>query len=159
MSIDGIGDLFNYIRYGDVKFETIEPNLAKLNEMPNAGILISVASMNYNAFNLLEIRDWTILMSEKYNKVQRLAGFDNCVVSPSYLSLATLSDDTRKHLIEFYTKNSIEDEFQYVINLLSNDFLGEEIHTQWVEYTELLETVRGNKIVDIVPQLTKELIL
>jgi sulfatase maturation enzyme AslB (radical SAM superfamily) len=159
MSIDGIGDLFNYIRYGDVKFETIEPNLAKLNEMPNAGILISVASMNYNAFNLLEIRDWTILMSEKYNKVQRLAGFNNCVVSPDYLSLATLSDDARKYLVEFYTKNSIDNEFQYVINLLSNEFLGEQIHTQWVEYTELLEAVRGNKIVNIVPQLAKELIL
>jgi MoaA/NifB/PqqE/SkfB family radical SAM enzyme len=159
MSIDGIGDLFNYIRYGDVKFETIEPNLAKLNEMPNAGILISVASMNYNAFNLLEIRDWTILMSEKYNKVQRLAGFNNCVVSPDYLSLATLSDDARKYLVEFYTKNSIDNEFQYVINLLSNEFLGEQIHNQWVEYTELLETVRGNKIVNIVPQLAKELIL
>jgi len=159
MSIDGIGDLFNYIRYGDAKFETIEPNIAKLNEIPNAGILISVASMNYNAFNLLEIRDWTILMSEKYNKVQRLAGFNNCVVSPDYLSLATLSDDARKYLVEFYTKNSIDNEFQYVINLLSNEFLGEQIHTQWVEYTELLEAVRGNKIVNIVPQLAKELIL
>lgn len=159
MSIDGIGDLFNYIRYGDAKFETIEPNLAKLNAIPNVIILISVASMNYNAFNLLEIRDWTILMSEKYNKVQRLAGFNNCVVSPDYLSLATLSDDARKHLIEFYTKNSIDNEFQYVINLLSNEFLGEQIHTQWVEYTELLEAVRGNKIVNIVPQLAKELIL
>jgi sulfatase maturation enzyme AslB (radical SAM superfamily) len=159
MSIDGIGELFNYIRYGDAKFETIEPNLAKLNEIPNVTILISVASMNYNAFNLLEIRDWTIEMSEKYNKVQRLAGFNNCVVSPSYLSLATLSDDTRKHLIEFYTKNSIDNEFQYVINLLSNDFLGEEIHTHWVEYTELLETGRGNSIVSIVPQLAKELVL
>jgi len=157
LSIDGIGDLFNYIRYGDAKFETIEPNIAKLNEIPNVGILISVASMNYNAFNLLEIRDWTILMSAKYNKVHRLAGFNNCVVSPNYLSLATLSDDTRKHLIEFYTKNSIDNEFQYVINLLANDFLGEQIHTQWVEYTELLETVRGNNIIDIVPQLKKEL--
>ena len=159
ISIDGIGELFNYIRYGDAKFETIEPNLAKLNVIPNVTILISVASMNYNAFNLLEIRDWTILMSTKYNKVQRLAGFNNCVVSPNYLSLATLSDAARKHLIEFYTNNSIDNEFQYVINLLANDFLGEQIHTQWVEYTELLETVRGNKIVNIVPQLAKELLL
>jgi hypothetical protein len=44
-----------------------------------------------------------------------------------------------------------------VINLLANDFLGEQIHAQWVEYTELLETVRGNNIIDIVPQLKKEL--
>jgi MoaA/NifB/PqqE/SkfB family radical SAM enzyme len=157
LSIDGIGDLFNYIRYGDAKFESIEPTIEKLNKVPNIGILVSVASMNYNAFNLIEIRDWTIEMSKKYNKVQRLAGFNNCVVIPNYLSLTTLSDVTRKHLIELYKVNSLEDEFKYVINLLSNEYAGHTIHSQWVEYTELMQTIRKNNIVDIVPQLASEL--
>ena len=34
LSIDGIGDLFNYIRYGDATFEKVEPTIAKLNEIP-----------------------------------------------------------------------------------------------------------------------------
>ena len=157
LSIDGIGELFNYIRYGDAKFDSIEPTIAKLNEITNVGMLVSCAPMNYNAFNLLEIREWTTEISKKYNKVKPIPGFNNCVISPEYLSLATLSNDTRKQLIELYSTNSIQDEFKYVINLLANDYLGDEIHTRWVEYTELMQTVRKNNIVSIVPQLEKEL--
>ena len=73
------------------------------------------------------------------------------------LSLPTLSDETRKHLIEYYTTNSIGDEFVHVIKLLGNDYLGKDIHSQWVEYTDLMEVVRKNNIIDIVPQLKKEL--
>jgi MoaA/NifB/PqqE/SkfB family radical SAM enzyme len=157
LSIDGVGELFNYIRYGDAKFENVERTISKLNEVPNLNILVSVASMNYNAFNLIEIRDWAIEMSKKYNKVIPIPGFNNCVVNPNYLSLPTLSDETRKYLIEYYTTNSIGDEFVHVIKLLSNDYMGNDIHRQWVEYTNLIESVRGNNITDIVPQLKKEL--
>lgn len=157
LSIDGIGELFNYIRYGDAKFENIEHTISKLNEVPNLKILVSVASMNYNAFNLVEIRDWTIEMSKKYNKVYSMPGFNNCVINPEYLSLPTLLDETRKHLIEYYTTNSISDEFVHVIKLLGNEYSGDEIHKQWVEYTDLMESIRNNSIIDIVPQLKKEL--
>lgn len=157
LSVDGVGELFNYIRYGDAKFETIETTVAKLNEILNIGILVSVAAMNYNAFSLLEIRDWTIEMSKKYPQVRPMAGFSNCVILPNYLSLTTLSDAARKQLIDYYTQNSIGDEFKYVINLLSNENSGGEIHAQWVEYTELMETLRGNSIIKIVPQLIPEL--
>ena len=157
LSIDGVGELFNYIRYGDATFEKIEPTIAKLNEVTNINILVSVASMNYNAFNLLEIRDWAIEMSKKYSKVTPIPGFNNCVINPNYLSLTTLSDSTRKELIDYYTINSISDEFVHVIKLLSNDYAGDDIHKNWVEYTELMEEVRGNNITNIVPQLINEL--
>ena len=157
LSIDGIGELFNYIRYGDAKFENIEHTISKLNEVPNLKILVSVASMNYNAFSLIDIRDWTIEMSKKYNKVYSMPGFNNCVINPNYLSLPTLSNKTRKELIKFYTTNSIADEFVHVIQLLDNEYSGDEIHKQWVEYTDLMETLRGNSITSIVPQLKKEL--
>jgi hypothetical protein len=31
------------------------------------------------------------------------------------------------------------------------------MHNQWIEYTELMETVRGNNILDIVPELKEEM--
>lgn len=157
LSIDGIGELFNYVRYGDAKFESVEPVIAALNTVKNMSMIVSVAAMNYTAFNLLDIRTWSMKLSEKYDKLFPIPSYNNCVVSPDYLSMATLSDETRAKLIEFYTSNSINNEFVNVIQLLSNKFIGEEIHTQWVEYTKLLETVRGNNITSIVPELTKEL--
>ena len=157
ISIDGIDELFNYIRYGDAKFDTVEKVLAIINKLPNTVIAINNTAMNYNAFSLLEIRDWAIKMSKTYNRLAPMVNFNNFVQSPLYLSMNTLTDDTRKYLIKYYTDNSINDEFKYVINVLSNNYVGDAIHSKWIEYTEIMEEVRGNNITDIVPQLKKEL--
>jgi len=158
LSVDGIGDLFNYIRYGDAKFEDIEPTIALLNDnIHDITINCGVAVMNYNIFNLLEIKNWVIGLSKKYNKVQGDIGFSNCVADPKYLSLRTLTDDTRKKLISFYEENNGYKEFDAVIQTLSSDYLGDHMHNQWIEYTELMETVRGNNILDIVPELKEEM--
>jgi radical SAM protein with 4Fe4S-binding SPASM domain len=157
ISVDGIGELFNYIRYGDAKFEDIEKVIARVNTLSNIDISFNNTAMNYNAFNLVEIRDWAIEMSQKYNRVLSAVGFNNFVQSPAYLSMSTLADETRKKLIKYYLENSIRDEFNFVINVLKNDRLGDDIHFKWVEYTEVMETLRGNSITSIVPQLINEL--
>lgn len=157
ISIDGVNELFNYIRYGDAKFDDVEKVIAIVNQLPNIEIVINNTAMNYNAFNLLEIRDWCIDLSKKYNKLVPNVNFNNFVQSPVYLSMNTLTDKSREYLIKYYTDNSIKDEFKYVLNVLSNDYLGDAIHFKWVEYTEIMEIVRGNSITAIVPQLKKEL--
>ena len=114
--------------------------------------------MNYNAFNLLDIREWAYKMSEKYNHVRAFAGFANCVQAPSYLSLKTLSDETRKELHDFYKENTVNyHEFREVLTTLASDYSGDDTYNYWVDYTKLMEDVRGNNIRAIVPQLEKEL--
>jgi sulfatase maturation enzyme AslB (radical SAM superfamily) len=157
ISVDGVDELFNYIRYGDAKFTDIEPVIAQVNTLPNVSIRSSTSIMNYNAFHLVEIRDWFLALSKKYSSIVAEAGFRNTVQSPAYLSVNTLSDSTRAYLIEYYSNNNITDEFDIAINTLKNDYLGDLVHQQWVEYTDLMEAVRGNNILDIVPQLTNEL--
>ena len=157
ISIDGVDELFNYIRYGDAKFDTVEKVISIVNQLPNTIIAINNTAMNYNAFNLLEIRDWGIELSKKYNRMAPMVNFSNFVQSPIYLSMSTLTDEARQYLIKYYTDNSIDGEFKYVLNVLSNDYLGDTIHSRWVEYTEMMEEVRGNNIADIVPQLKNEL--
>jgi len=70
-----------------------------------------------------------------------------------------LSDETRKELIEYYTANcSKQGDFNHVIATLSNKYAGDEIHNFWIDYTTLMQTSRKNNILDIVPQLEKELV-
>ena len=157
ISIDGVDELFNYIRYGDAKFDTVEKVISIVNQLPNTIIAINNTAMNYNAFNLLEIRDWGIELSKKYNRMAPMVNFSNFVQSPIYLSMSTLTDEARQYLIKYYTDNSIDGEFKYVLNVLSNDYSGDAIHSRWVEYTEIMEAVRGNSITAIVPQLKNEL--
>jgi radical SAM protein with 4Fe4S-binding SPASM domain len=159
ISIDGVGELFNYIRYGDAKFDSVEPTIAKLNTIPNIDIQVSTTVMNYNIFNLVDIRNWVIEMSNKYSKVNPRCGFANCLTHPTYLSLLTLSDDTRKELVEYYTLHtSKNNDFKQVISTLSNAYSGNRIHNFWVDYTIMMQTVRKNNIVNVVPQLEKELV-
>ena len=159
LSIDGIGDLFNYIRYGDATFEKVEPTIAKLNEIPLINIEISTAVMNYNIYRLIDIRDWVLEMSKKYSKINPRCGFSNCVSHPTYLSLRTLSDKTRKYLIDYYTKNTrIKYEFGEVIKTLSSGYSGDKIHNFWLDYTTLMQTVRKNDILKIVPELKKDFV-
>lgn len=158
LSIDGIGELFNYIRYGDAKFEDVEPTIAKLNDLPNIKIEVSTAVMNYNAFNLVDIRTWVEEIAKKYDKVSPAAGFANCLTHPTYLSLRTLSDSSRKELIEHYTLFAYGDSFKEVITTLLQQYSGDEIHNFWIDYTTLMQTSRKNNILAIVPQLEKELV-
>ena len=158
VSIDGVGELFNYIRYGDAKFEDIEPTLAKLNTVPNINIQVSCTVMNYNIFSLVDIRTWVQEMAQKYERVNGICGFTNCLTHPTYLSILTLSDETRKELIEHYTlHNASYFDFREVIATLSKEYSGDEVHNFWIDYTTLMQTVRKNNILDVVPQLTKEL--
>jgi len=158
LSMDGIGELFNYIRYGDAKFEDLEPVIAKLNELPNINIDLQCSVMNYNIFNLLEMRQWVIELSKKYNKVKRHLGFTNCVQYPRFLGLQTLSDNTRQELYNYYNQLPYADEFSSVLHTLQQEYSGDAIHNNWVEYTEMMETVRGNNIRNIVPRMASELV-
>jgi radical SAM protein with 4Fe4S-binding SPASM domain len=159
LSIDGIGDLFNYIRYGDATFEKVEPTIARLNELPSINIEVSTAVMNYNIYGLVDINDWVLDMSKKYSKVNPKCGFTNCVSHPAYLSVKTLSDETRNYLIDYYTKNTKrKSEFSRVISTLSSGYSGDKTHNFWLDYTILMQTVRGNDILKIVPELEKDFV-
>lgn len=155
LSVDGIGDLFNYIRYGDAKFDSLEPTIEMLNQLENVDIRCQTAVMNYNIFNLYDIKNWAKSMSQKYKKFYEHAGFANCVQSPGHLSLTTLSDTTRADLLKLYQDSFC---FDQVINALSQNFSGNAMHNQWVDYTLLMQEVRNNNIIDIVPQLKNELV-
>lgn len=157
LSLDGIGELFNYIRYGDAKFNDIEPVVARLNELSNISINFQASVMIYNIFNLEEMREWVVSMSKKYNRVTSHAGFSNCVQYPKYLSLQTLSDNTRKHLASYYKSLEFSAHYDKVISALESEYAGDDIHEEWIHYTNLMQSVRKNNILDIVPQLEIEM--
>jgi radical SAM protein with 4Fe4S-binding SPASM domain len=158
VSLDGIDELFNYIRYGDAKFIDIEPVIAKLNVLTNISVDFQVSVMNYNIFNLEEIRKWVIDMSKKYSVVRPVTGFSNCVQYPRYLSLQTLSNETREQLVLYYKGLETSKHYNRVISALESGYAGDDEHNNWIYYTELMEQVRGNNIRAIVPQLITELV-
>lgn len=158
VSVDGMGKLNEYIRYKDSSIETIIRSIEKIDAMPNVQLTLSVSTMVYNIFNLVEIRDFWLEMANKHKFVKDVF-FNIVVTNPIYLNPAVLSDPVRQQLVDYYTKNQIKNEFGSIIKSLSNPYLGDEIHNEWVTYTRKMEAMRGNRIEDIVPELANELVI
>lgn len=158
VSIDGTGKLNEYIRYGDSSIENIIKTVEKINTISNVEITISVSTMVYNIFNLVEIRDFWLEITKKY-KIEQYPYFNIVVTEPVFLNPCVLSDSVRQELIKHYTHHQLREEFEPVLRALANPYLGDDIHNEWVNYTRKIEAMRGNRIEDIVPQLANELVL
>ena len=156
ISIDGTSGLFEYIRYGEGSIENIEKLVSKINELKNSVLAMSVSTMAYNIFDIVNIRDLWLKWKKSYKFVEPF--FNIIVTHPDYLNVCVLSDDVRKELISYLTKSQLSNEFTVVISALSNDYLGDTIHNRWVEYTKKMEAMRGNNILELVPELKNELV-
>lgn len=162
-SIDGNEKLNPYIRWSHRNFATldkIEHTIELMSSYPEIDMSISTSVMIYNIFSLVDIRDWWSSLIEKYPNNIRFHKniFENVVTTPS-VSVRNLSDVTRHELIKFYQENQSDmNEFISVINELSKDYFGDQLHNQWVDYTKGLDHLRGTSILDIEPRLTSEFV-
>jgi len=157
VSIDGIGKLNEYIRYGNNSHtDQLKKNIKIFKSfIKNIEITISCSTMVYNIFNLLEIRKFWI--DELLQDSTFTPYFHIIVSDPSYINICVLSDGTRSKLIKYYKAHQHKNEFDIIIKALSGNYLGDEIHNNWVRYTEEMEKLRGNSIVELVPELKEEL--
>jgi MoaA/NifB/PqqE/SkfB family radical SAM enzyme len=157
ISVDGVNDMYNYIRYGDAKFDSLESVISVLNNITSTrGIHVSTSVMNYNIFDLEDINEWVNYLAKKYNNVSTDCIFQNIVHQPGYLSVQTLSDLVRQQLINHYTDKNKE-LYKNVITALSASYCGDEVHDKWVHYTNLMESIRNNSLVHIQPLFEQEL--
>jgi MoaA/NifB/PqqE/SkfB family radical SAM enzyme len=156
LSIDGAGELNKYIRFGaDTSIENIEQTLKQLNENGNCEFNFSVSIMVYNIFDIVNIRNLWRDWQTKYKSTDHIY-FRNMVWWPRFLNSNVLTDYTRNKLVDFYTDNNVNNEFNFIINYLRKDYLGNDLHNQWIDYTKKMEKNRRNSILDIVPELATE---
>ena len=155
VSVDGVGKLNEYIRYGNgSNTENIKKNIEVFkSSVKGFRVQPSVSTMIYNIFNLLEIRDFWMELNSKYERDNNQIAFRILVNNPIYLNIQILPKDVRKELIEYYKKNQLLDEFEIVLKTLAGEYLGDKVHNEWVTYTKKMEKLRGNSIVELVPRL------
>ena len=163
LSIDGNKKLNPYIRWSKRNFatlENIESTIFKLSEIPRICIRITASVMIYNIFTLVDIRDWWLGIIKMYPDIVIMDNnaFEN-IVTAHNVSIRNLTDNTRYNLIKFYQDSQSElGEFNPVIGELSRDYLGNNAHNHWVDYTLGLDQLRGTSILDVEPRLSNELI-
>jgi sulfatase maturation enzyme AslB (radical SAM superfamily) len=162
-SIDGDAKLNPYIRWSKKDFATldnIEHLIDRLSIHPNIDIKITTSVMSYNIFSLVDLKEWWLKLIRKYpNNVSIDKHVFENVVTTHNVSVRNLSDATRHELIKFYQENQSDmNEFISVINELSKDYFGDQLHNQWVDYTKGLDQLRGTSILDVEPRLKSEFV-
>lgn len=157
VSVDGVGALNEYIRYGKSHTDLIESNIAQFNLLENIRICRVTSIMNYNLSNLIQIRDWWFALSKKYKKMIPLPDFSLLVFQPRWLDPNVLSDNYRAKIRNDLIQAQRRKEFTSVIKTLELPWTGPEHHNRWVQYTRDMEDIRKNNILNLVPDLTDEL--
>lgn len=186
LSIDAVGDLAEYVRYGTKWSETkdIIHRLIKMDNTIGFGFN-SVLSM-YNIFQIKEWMKFTYDIAYQYKndprKIKTNFTHPHRLVEPRYMSISMLDDDDkdfiRSQWKEFVYENNIPTEHQWPFNSIEDEFkveidnsypvetdLNKKFRSQnknqnlieFKEKTLLLDKIRGTDIRKLVPQLVKYL--
>lgn len=145
-SIDAIGKLDRYIRFPS-DWKTVERNFLKLRSYPNIVIEIHCTVQMYNILKLDELIDWALPYQHKI--------YFNILNHPEELNIRVLPNHLKNLAEEKLQKYLHLEKVKGIIDYMyaedwSNDYY------KFVEYTNILDSNRNEKLKDIVPELIKE---
>ncbi len=159
ISVDGTGDLQEYIRYGKSAISRIELFIKTFSILPNVYFSPLISIMVYNVFQLKDIAAWWQTIHSTYpNKTLKTPRFDSFVVFPEYLSVNVLSDKTREDLLQKYEMTG-DGIYEPVLQALKIPWAGADWHRKFVQFTKLMDDYRKTDVKALVPELEKELII
>tara|TARA_B100000989_G_C19523324_1_gene465435 strand:- start:67 stop:1365 length:1299 start_codon:yes stop_codon:yes gene_type:complete len=174
ISIEGTGELYQYIRGGEnFTIEQLENNIKNFNKLSNTLIIYTVTVQAYNIFDIANIWKWYLKIRKPTNEIY----FKNVVVNPRYLSFHVLPNEIKQQAKQLLIdeKLPLNDWWQYdekgkaqgsigfknIIEGLNNDNYysieeRDKFLKEFVQFTNDLDKIRNTNIKEIVPQL-KEL--
>jgi len=147
ISIDGIDDVGEFVRYG-IKFSKFEKNFKRwLNISENVPKLKVIPHLVIHNFNILSIND-TYKWLRKFFDTDCFLSYD-FLDSPEYLNIKYLPKSTKKIILD-YVKNGF-------FNNLVENFLGDakqnnEVNLNFLKYYNFLNTVTE------IPEISKIII-
>ena len=162
VSIDGIHDVYNYIR-GNGDFSQLEENVREIQKIPNVSRV--VGAFTAQAGNILQAADCIDYFTNKMNIVfySHRVSYPNCLsaqVLPQELKdvairrLSTVSDKisnysaVKKHpILEKIIQQQINDNVNY---LQAKD--QSHLWSEFLEFNRKLDISRGQNLLDAVPE-------
>lgn len=147
-SVDGVGEQFNYIRYGANFFDVMK-NIECYSKFENVKVGI-ICTMSI--FNILDISKYDDFFNNLFFRSVKISKFYNMVSYPSYLQPYQIPDNV-KHKINLATK--FKDNEKYIKN--QNCDYGE--WNKFRQYVRWLDKSRGTDFKTVFPalyELTKE---
>ena len=137
LSIDGIGTVNDYIRYGK-SWNTIEPNIIKWNEYSKETHTNLSMFSTVQAYNLHDMKN-----VKSYAEMLGIKHYSSLLVVPEFLSVHSLPNEYLDIIKDEYNQ-------KYFKSIVGNNKFNELI-----KFTNTMDRVTGLYIKDAIPQLYK----
>ena len=172
VSIDGIGDVFNYQRT-PAKFDAVYKNMMRLETNPNINLKawFAYTVTPYNVFHMPEFMKWKLTESG-LSKFNPLSGMRPVIThhmchSPKYFNVKVLPTEMKQQVSDHFAEyndwimttefdEKVKNNFVKVLKGVEKFMMSEDYSKDWLEefvnQTRKLDEVRNQNILDIVPQ-------
>ena len=146
LSIDGIGDLNNFIRY-NAEWDTIENNFkffdSLIDRRGDKETKISTHS-TINAYNANTFHEILNYFKEKFPRFEHS---HNMLVKPEFMAIENLPLDYKEQLKEYATKHNFTEMFSFL------DQPGKDLFNYFVNYHDKICSIRNIDFTNINPML------
>ena len=165
LSVDGPEEVTTYIRHSSKNMASLDNmrNFISIFEKNNITFMVAPTIMVYNIFSLDRLIEWWLYdITPSFNHLDLDIYLFNFLIGPNYLSLQALQPATISRLIGYYN-NIIKTKecghwFSHFPDALENiEYGGHELHNQMVKYTLDMDKLKGQNVLDAVPELTNEM--
>lgn len=144
-SIDGIGNVIEYSRYGS-NWETVRSNYEEsLRRGIKTNVILTVSL--YNIFNVHEVLEYLKQVPPNYLQI----GF---VMMPDILDITNLHPDLKDEAVKIIKlARNLEErpQWQYAMESICSTYT-EEKFNEFIQYTKKLDQLRGINLTNVVPQ-------
>jgi sulfatase maturation enzyme AslB (radical SAM superfamily) len=172
VSIDGIGDVFNYQRT-PAKFDAVYANMMTLqnNERINLKAWFAYTVTPMNVFHTADFMKWKLTESglDKFNPITgpRPVITHHMCHSPKYYNVKVLPQYLKDQVAEHYQEHrdwvlttdfsdKVKNNFIKVLTGIETFMMSEDYSEEWLDHfvdqTVKLDEIRNQNILDIVPQ-------
>ena len=172
VSIDGIGDVFNYQRT-PAKFDAVYKNMMTLqnNERINLKAWFAYTVTPMNVFHTAEFMKWKLTESglDKFNPLEGMRPIitHHMCHSPKYYNIKVLPQYLKEQVSAHYQEHKdwvmttdfsdkVKNNFVKVLDGIEKFMMSEDYSKEWlshfIDQTTKLDEVRNQNILDIVPQ-------
>jgi hypothetical protein len=160
-SIDGIGDIANYIRYPS-KWQVIQQNMHDLDnaDIPNLYCNTNATINIFNVKHFLEMLDW--YHNSKFKRFSPMLEWHR-LVGPEFLNVQILPEQTKKEITSLYddyiSKSSIPGIKEHIYSII--DYMNETDSARHItrakEMIRALDKSRDQDLANFVPWLAESL--
>lgn len=151
VSIDGVGDHYDYIRYGET-WATVEQNLGRYQELvrdhANIRMHVCVTVCNLNVLHVVEL--------QQYFCDRNLPVFFNMVHHPQHLNVRSLPDQIKQQVRSRLLANNPNWQITSILDFMDMPLDNQpQLWTKFLESTKKLDLLRQQDLAKTFPELAE----